>query len=69
MPAMNSITDRIQSISARVERYRHLAEALYDRRIAAEVSRVADELEADLRRLERWQHFSIAAPAPTALAS
>jgi hypothetical protein len=69
MPAMSSTADRIQFIRSRVERYRHLAETLYDQRIAAEVSRFADELEADLRRLEKWQQFSIAAPASSALAS
>jgi hypothetical protein len=70
MPAMNSITDRIVLIRSRVERYRRLAEALYDRRIAAEVLHFADELEADLRRLERWTHApGIATPTPRAFAS
>jgi hypothetical protein len=70
MPALNCITDRILLIRSRVERYRRLAEELYDRRIAAEVSRFADELEADLRRLERWQNVSgTATPAARALAS
>jgi hypothetical protein len=70
MTAMNSITDRILLIRSRVERYRRLAEALYDRRIAAEVSRFADELEVDLHRLERWQHGSgTASSASRALAS
>jgi hypothetical protein len=39
-----------------VARYKLLAEALYDRQIAAEVAGFANELEAELQRLERWQN-------------
>ena len=55
MPALNSIADRIQLLRARITRYKLLAAALYDQRIAAEVEGFADELEAELARLERCQ--------------
>jgi hypothetical protein len=55
MPAPNSIADRIQLLQARIKRYKVLAAALYDQRIAAEVEGFADELEAELARLERCQ--------------
>jgi len=38
-----------------MQRYKQLAEVLYDRRTAAEVSVYADELEAEIIRLEKWE--------------
>jgi hypothetical protein len=55
MPALNSIADRIQLLRSRIKRYKVLAAALYDQRIAAEVEGFADELEAELARLERCE--------------
>ena len=55
MSAMSSIADRIQLLRARIKRYKVLAAALYDERIAAEVEGFADELEAELAKLERCQ--------------
>ena len=55
MPALNSIADRIQLLRARIKRYQVLAAALYDQRIAAQVEGFADELEAELARLEHCQ--------------
>lgn len=51
----NSIAEHIQLLRSRVRRYQLLAEGLYDRRIADEVAGVADEIQAELARLERWQ--------------
>ena len=56
MPASSSIADRIQLLRARINRYKVLAAALYDERIAAEVEGFADELEMELARLERCQN-------------
>ena len=58
MPVQSAIAERIQLLRARVQRYKVLAEALYDARIAAEVANFADELEVELARLERWQQTS-----------
>jgi hypothetical protein len=55
MLAPNSIAERIQLLRSQVRRYQLLAEGLYDRRIADEVAGVADELQAELARLECWQ--------------
>jgi len=54
MSAPYSISDRIELLHSRALRYKQLAEALYDRRTAAEVSIYADELEAEVSRLEKW---------------
>ena len=56
MSAPYSVTDRIALLRSRAHRYKQLADALYDRRTAAEVSRYADELEAEVSRLETWDH-------------
>ena len=70
MPVQNSIAENIQLLRSRVERYKLLAEALYDQRIAAEIAGFADELEAELARLERRQHsHRMGNAATTALAS
>jgi hypothetical protein len=55
MQALNSIADRIQLLRSRIQRYKVLAAALYDERIAAEVEDFADELEVELARLERCE--------------
>ena len=55
MPVYNSIAERILLLRARAARYKVWAEALYDRRIAAEVAGFADEIEAEAVKLERWQ--------------
>jgi hypothetical protein len=60
MPASSSIADRIQLLRARINRYKVLAAALYDERIAAEVEGFADELEMELARLERCQNSYVA---------
>lgn len=57
MSAPYSITDRIELLRSRAQRYKQLAEVLYDRRTAAEVSGYADELEAEVNRLEKWERF------------
>jgi len=55
MSASYSITDRIELLRSRAERYKQLAEVLYDQRTAAEVAGYADELEAEVNRLEKWE--------------
>jgi hypothetical protein len=70
MPPLNSITDRIQLLRARIKRYKVLAAALYDHRIAAEVEGFADELEAELARLETCQRsYALGNNAAAACAS
>lgn len=70
MPALNSIADRIQLLRSRIKRYKVLAAALYDQRIAAEVEGFADELEAELARLERCERsYSMGSAAAAACAS
>jgi hypothetical protein len=51
-----SIPDRIELLRSQTQRYKELAEALYDRRTATEVSMYASELEAEICRLEKWEH-------------
>jgi hypothetical protein len=53
MSASYCIADRIELLRSRAQRYKQLAEVLYDRRTAAEVSGYADELEAEVNRLEK----------------
>ena len=50
-----TVPDRIELLRSRAQRYKQLAEALYDQRTAAEVSVYADELEAEIVRLEKWK--------------
>jgi hypothetical protein len=69
LPAHNSIAEHIQLLRSRVARYKLLAEALYDRQIAAEVAGFANELEAELQRLERWQNPHANRTAMAAFAS
>ena len=52
MSALHSIADRIELLRSRSQRYKQLAAVLTDRRAAAEVSVYADELEAEIIRLE-----------------
>ena len=54
MSALYSIAGRIELLRSRALRYKQLAGALYDGRTAAEVSIYADELEAEVSRLEKW---------------
>jgi hypothetical protein len=57
MSASYSVPDRIELLRSRALRYKQLAEALHDRRTAAEVAIYADELEAEVSRLEKWEHI------------
>jgi hypothetical protein len=52
MSAQQTIEELIGMLRARALRYKVLAEGLYDRQTAAEVSAYADELEAEAERLE-----------------
>ena len=56
MSAQQAIDDLVRMLRARARRYKVLAEGLYDRQTAAEVSAYAAELEAEAERLEdrRW---------------
>src|SRR6266704_1112430 len=56
MSAQQTIDELVRMMRARALRYKILAEGLYDRRTAAEVSAYADELEAEAKRLadSRW---------------
>jgi len=56
MSAAYTIPDRIEVLRSRAQRYKQLAEVLYDRRTAAEVSVYADELQAEIHRLEKWEN-------------
>jgi hypothetical protein len=49
--AQHTIDELVRMMRARASRYKILAEGLYDRRTAAEVSAYADELEAEAERL------------------
>jgi hypothetical protein len=60
MSAQQAIDELVRMLRARALRYKVLAERLYDRRTAAEVSAYADELEAEAERLER-PRWSLAA--------
>jgi len=53
MPVQSAIAERIDQLRARAQRYKGLAEILYDRRMAAEVAVFAKEIEAEVARLER----------------
>jgi len=53
MSAQHSITELIQTLRSRAERYKLLADGLYDRRTAAEIAAYSDELEAEVLRLQR----------------
>ncbi len=55
MSAPYSVADRMELLRSRAHRYKELAEALHDRRSAAEVSGYAGELEAEIIRLEKWE--------------
>lgn len=55
MSASYSIPDRIELLRSRAQRYKQLAEALFDHRTAAEVAVYADELAAEVSRLEKWE--------------
>jgi hypothetical protein len=52
MSAQQAIDELVRMLRARALRYKVLAEGLYDRQTAAEVSAYADELEAEAERLE-----------------
>ncbi len=56
MSAQQAIDELVRMLRARARRYKILAEGLYDRQTAAEVSAYAAELEAEAQRLEhrRW---------------
>ena len=56
MSAQQTIDELVRMLRARALRYKILAEGLYDRQTAAEVSAYADELEAEAERLgdPRW---------------
>jgi len=56
MSAQQTIDELVRMLRARALRYKILAEGLYDRQTAAEVSAYADELEAEAERLAnpRW---------------
>jgi len=51
MSAQQTIDELVRMLRARALRYKILAEGLYDRQTAAEVSAYADELEAEAERL------------------
>jgi len=55
MSAPYSVADRIQLLRGRAHSYRSVAELLQDRRTALEISSYADELEAEVIRLEKWE--------------
>ena len=57
MPVRNPIAERIRLLRSRAERYKLLAEVHHDRRTAAQVAGLADELQAEVTRLERRQSF------------
>ena len=56
MSAQQTTDELVGMLRARALRYKMLAEGLYDRQTAAEVSAYADELEAEAERLAdpRW---------------
>ena len=56
MSAQQTIDELVRMLRARALRYKILAEGLYDRQTAAEVSAYANELEAEAERLAdpRW---------------
>jgi hypothetical protein len=51
MSSQQTIDELVRMMRARALRYKILAEGLYDRQTAAEVSAYADELEAEAERL------------------
>jgi hypothetical protein len=56
MSAQQTIDELVRMLRARALRYKILAEGLYDRQTAAEVTAYARELEAEAERLAdpRW---------------
>jgi len=50
--APSLISDKIELLRARVERYKRLAENQLDRSVSQEVARFAEELEAEIVNLE-----------------
>jgi hypothetical protein len=55
MSAPYSIAERKELLRSRAQGYRVLADALKDRRTASEVSGYAQQLEAEIVRLEEWE--------------
>lgn len=66
MSAQQAIDELVRSLRVRAQRYKTLAEALYDRRTAAQVATYAADLEAEARRLEhrRWPSAGKRRPIP-----
>jgi hypothetical protein len=58
MSAPYSVADRIELLRSRAQRYKGLGEVLQDRRRASEISGYADELEAEVIRLEKWERVN-----------
>ena len=58
MSAPYSVADRIAVLRSRAQRYKELAKALQDHRTAWEISDYADELEAEVIRLEKWERVN-----------
>jgi len=54
--APSPISDKIELLRARIERYKRLAENQFDRSVSQEVARFAEELEAEIVNLET-QHL------------
>jgi hypothetical protein len=59
MSVPGSHNDQVRLLRERAERYRVLAEGVYDPRTAAEVAGFVEELEAEATRLEHWQSAHI----------
>ena len=58
-----TIMEDIRVLRSRVERYKHLADVLFDPRTAAEVAEYAEELETMIAEMEsRQQNVAIATP-------
>lgn len=56
------MTEDIRVLRARVERYKQLADVLFDRRTAAEVAEYAEELEAMIAEMESRQQAVAVSP-------
>ena len=62
------MTEDIRVLRSRVERYKRLADVLFDRRTAAEVAEYAEELESMIAEMEnRQQNIAVSPPVMPAI--
>ena len=56
----DTLNENIETLRARAERYRRLAEDLFDPRTSEEAASLAQELDAEIARLQRQPRVELA---------